>query len=128
MALLSESYLLTFSHVEVFSNQFVLIEASSSGKDDGFGSVELIEKKSFATRTISEKIQVFMMQMMKKLGFWGILLAASVSPTNPSFEFKIPNPLFDLAGIMCGHFAIPFYTFFGATFVGKAVIKSSIQV
>ncbi|RYG57295.1 hypothetical protein EON66_00735 [archaeon] len=36
--------------------------------------------------------------------------------------------LFDLAGITCGHFGIPFATFFGATFIGKAVIKVSIQV
>ncbi|KAF9425407.1 Vacuolar membrane protease [Entomortierella beljakovae] len=53
---------------------------------------------------------------MKKLGFFGIFLCAS-----------IPNPLFDLAGITCGHFLIPFSTFFGATFLGKAVVKSSIQ-
>ncbi|GAA6079073.1 vacuole membrane protein 1 isoform X1, partial [Tachysurus ichikawai] len=39
----------------------------------------------------------------------------------------IPNPLFDLAGITCGHFLIPFWTFFGATLIGKAVIKMHIQ-
>ena len=32
----------------------------------------------------------------------GILVCAS-----------IPNPLFDLAGITCGHFLVPFWTFFG---------------
>jgi hypothetical protein len=41
---------------------------------------------------------------------------------------QIPNPLFDLAGICCGHFLIPFWTFFGATAIGKAVIKVHIQV
>ena len=41
---------------------------------------------------------------------------------------QIPNPLFDLAGITCGHFLVPFWTFFGATLIGKAVIKMSIQV
>ena len=41
---------------------------------------------------------------------------------------QIPNPLFDLAGITCGHFLIPFWTFFGATLIGKAVIKMHIQV
>jgi len=41
---------------------------------------------------------------------------------------QIPNPLFDLAGITCGHFLIPFGTFFGATLIGKAVIKMHIQV
>lgn len=40
---------------------------------------------------------------------------------------QIPNPLFDLAGILCGQFLIPFYTFFGATVIGKAVIKTSLQ-
>ncbi|VDI67951.1 Hypothetical predicted protein, partial [Mytilus galloprovincialis] len=40
---------------------------------------------------------------------------------------RIPNPLFDLAGITCGHFLIPFWTFFGATLIGKAVIKIHIQ-
>jgi len=42
--------------------------------------------------------------------------------------FQIPNPLFDLAGITCGHFLVPFGTFFGATLIGKAIIKMHIQV
>ena len=41
---------------------------------------------------------------------------------------QIPNPLFDLAGITCGHFLVPFWTFFGATILGKAVVKMHIQV
>ena len=44
---------------------------------------------------------------VQKAGFVGILLCAS-----------IPNPLFDLAGITCGHFLVPFTTFFGATLIG----------
>lgn len=35
--------------------------------------------------------------------------------------------MFDLAGITCGHFGIGFSTFFGATFIGKACIKATIQ-
>jgi vacuole membrane protein 1 len=35
--------------------------------------------------------------------------------------------LFDLAGITCGHFGIPFWTFFGATLIGKSIIKVHIQ-
>lgn len=35
--------------------------------------------------------------------------------------------MFDLAGITCGHFLIPFWTFFGATLIGKAIIKMHIQ-
>lgn len=43
------------------------------------------------------------------------------------FSIQIPNPLFDLAGITCGHFLVPFWTFFGATLIGKAVVKMHIQ-
>lgn len=55
--------------------------------------------------------------MLQKHGFITVLLCAS-----------IPNPLFDLAGITCGHFKIPFTTFFTATFIGKAIIKVHIQM
>lgn len=54
--------------------------------------------------------------LVEKVGFFGILACAS-----------IPNPLFDLAGITCGHFLVPFWTFFGATLIGKAVVKMLIQ-
>lgn len=55
-------------------------------------------------------------RLVQRVGFFGILICAS-----------IPNPLFDLAGITCGHFLIPFWTFFGATLIGKAVVKMHIQ-
>lgn len=35
--------------------------------------------------------------------------------------------MFDLAGLTCGHYLIPFWTFFGATLIGKAIIKMHIQ-
>ncbi|GAB1597392.1 vacuole membrane protein 1 isoform X1 [Argonauta hians] len=63
-----------------------------------------------------DRAKVGIHNMIKKVGFWGILACAS-----------IPNPLFDLAGILCGHFLIPFWTFFGATLIGKAIIKMHIQ-
>jgi hypothetical protein len=40
----------------------------------------------------------------------------------------VPNPLFDLAGIMCGQFGVPFWKFFAATLIGKAIVKTHIQV
>lgn len=45
-------------------------------------------------------------------GFYGILLLAAW-----------PNAAFDLCGICCGHFLMPFWSFFGATFIGKALFK-----
>uniref|UniRef100_A0A7E4W3H4 Transmembrane protein 49 n=2 Tax=Panagrellus redivivus TaxID=6233 RepID=A0A7E4W3H4_PANRE len=61
--------------------------------------------------------KIMVENIVKRTGFFGILLFAS-----------IPNPLFDFAGITCGHFLIPFRTFFGATVIGKAVIKMHIQM
>lgn len=63
-----------------------------------------------------DKIRLNVFKIIKKVGFIGILLCAS-----------IPNPLFDLAGITCGHFLVKFWTFFGATLIGKAIIKMHIQ-
>ena len=49
---------------------------------------------------------------MGRHGFWGIFLLAAW-----------PNALFDLCGICCGHFLMPFWQFFGATLMGKALVK-----
>jgi large-conductance mechanosensitive channel len=63
-----------------------------------------------------DRAKLLVERLVEKVGFFGILACAS-----------IPNPLFDLAGITCGHFLVPFWTFFGATLIGKAVIKMLIQ-
>ena len=39
-----------------------------------------------------------------------------------------PNMAFDLCCICCGHFLMPFWTFFGATLLGKAGVKVIMQV
>ncbi|CAF0998590.1 unnamed protein product [Adineta ricciae] len=66
--------------------------------------------------TLFERLRYSVYCLIQRIGFWGILLCAS-----------IPNPLFDLAGITCGYFLISFWRFFFATILGKAVIKMSIQ-
>lgn len=55
------------------------------------------------TRTVAS-MQQWMMQVIKKHGFIGILMLASW-----------PNAAFDLCGICCGAFKMPFIQFFGAT-------------
>nr|CDQ04438.1 Bm6390 [Brugia malayi] len=67
--------------------------------------------------TFAEKCKGLMEKAVTKLGFFGILSFAS-----------IPNPFFDLAGITCGHFLVPFWKFFLATLIGKAVFKMHLQV
>lgn len=67
-------------------------------------------------QSVASSVKGNMIHFMKRMGFFGILACAS-----------IPNPLFDLAGIICGYSLISFWTFFGATLIGKAVIKMHIQ-
>lgn len=57
-----------------------------------------------------------LVKWIEKWGFIAILLFAS-----------IPNPLFDLAGIICGSLGLSFWTFFLATLTGKTFIKAQIQ-
>lgn len=84
----------------------------SSGSDSG-----LVKKSVVAHHhSWAQQIKAKMVVLMKRMGFFGILACAS-----------IPNPLFDLAGIICGYSLISFWTFFGATLLGKAVIKMHIQ-
>ena len=66
--------------------------------------------------SIADRVKLLIYHALQRYGFWAIVLFAS-----------IPNPLFDLAGLACGHFLIPFWTFFGATVLGKAVIKAQMQ-
>ncbi|RZS16086.1 hypothetical protein BHM03_00048080, partial [Ensete ventricosum] len=62
------------------------------------------------------QIKIWLLTHSQHLNFLTILVLASV-----------PNPLFDLAGIMCGQFGISFLKFFVATLIGKALIKTHIQ-
>lgn len=57
-----------------------------------------------------------MMRVIQQHGFLGILLLASW-----------PNAAFDLCGICCGVFLMPFWEFFGATLIGKGLVKVSGQ-
>ncbi|XP_045033265.1 vacuole membrane protein 1-like [Daphnia magna] len=66
--------------------------------------------------TLLDRLKSGVERLVERVGFFGILACAS-----------IPNPLFDLAGITCGHFLVPFWTFFGATLIGKAIIKTHLQ-
>jgi len=77
---------------------------------------EINEIQESNPSSLGEKLKKIALGLLGRLGFFGILLFASV-----------PNPLFDLAGITCGHFLVPFWTFFGATAIGKAVVKVHFQ-
>ena len=75
-----------------------------------------LQQRDPDTLSTFDRAKLGIERLVERVGFFGILACAS-----------IPNPLFDLAGITCGHFLVPFWTFFGATVIGKAVIKMHIQ-
>ncbi|XP_026229181.1 vacuole membrane protein 1 isoform X2 [Anabas testudineus] len=84
--------------------------------DDDYQKFEEMLDSTQSEQDFATRAKVAVQKLIQKVGFFGILACAS-----------IPNPLFDLAGITCGHFLVPFWTFFGATLIGKAVIKMHIQ-
>ncbi|XP_041657953.1 vacuole membrane protein 1-like isoform X2 [Cheilinus undulatus] len=84
--------------------------------DEDYQRFEELLDQSLSAQDFATRAKIAVQKLIQKVGFLGILACAS-----------IPNPLFDLAGITCGHFLVPFWTFFGATLIGKAVIKMHIQ-
>lgn len=81
---------------------------------DAMDALDTEDKGVMATHL--NQIKLWFLSHTQHLNFLTILALASV-----------PNPLFDLAGIMCGQFGISFWKFFLATFCGKAIIKTHIQ-
>ncbi|KAJ6305876.1 hypothetical protein OIU78_021244 [Salix suchowensis] len=74
------------------------------------------EEDNTIMATQMKQIKNWLLSHLQYMNFFTILVLASV-----------PNPLFDLAGILCGQFGIPFWKFFLATLIGKAIIKTHIQ-
>ncbi|XP_022698242.1 vacuole membrane protein 1-like isoform X3 [Varroa jacobsoni] len=100
---------------------FMARAAALSGAQDAedLEAVEEIRALEAADRTQlswGNRLKLLVDDLIGKVGFFGILACAS-----------IPNPLFDVAGIVCGHWGVPFTTFFGATLIGKAIFKMHVQ-
>ncbi|XP_043574066.1 vacuole membrane protein 1 isoform X2 [Chiloscyllium plagiosum] len=94
---------------------FMARAARLSGTETDEELEEILERDQNA-EDLPNRAKLAVQHLVQKVGFFGILACAS-----------IPNPLFDLAGITCGHFLVPFWTFFGATLIGKAIVKMHIQ-
>lgn len=77
------------------------------GHDTGEGTGKLNPVAMVVTR-----MKAWMLDVIRTHGFLGVLVLASW-----------PNAAFDLCGICCGHFLMPFWQFFSATLLGKGVIK-----
>ena len=83
-----------------------------------FGECEEVPEELDLNSKISwiNSAKAWMIRFLRKHGFAGVVFMASY-----------PNLAFDLCGICCGHFLMPFWTFIGATFIGKAVIRNTYQ-
>ncbi|KAG7226114.1 hypothetical protein INR49_018725 [Caranx melampygus] len=91
-------------------------QSGADPDDEDYEEFEEMLEQAESAQDFVTRAKLGVQHMVQKVGFFGILACAS-----------IPNPLFDLAGITCGHFLVPFWTFFGATLIGKAIIKMHIQ-
>jgi len=63
-----------------------------------------------------DAMKEWMINFLQKNGFIGVIIMSAW-----------PNAAFDLCGICCGHFLMPFWSFFLATFIGKALLKVNGQ-
>lgn len=90
------------------------LAAIQAGEDDSNEVPEELEAKS--TYAWINKGKAWMISFLNTHGFYGVLIMASY-----------PNIAFDLCGVCCGHFLMPFSTFFSATFIGKAIIRNGYQ-
>eukprot|EP01084_Bolivina_argentea_P004680 8885_1 len=86
-----------------------------AGKQDEFSEMQQ-ELTLHAGSRFFNRMKLWMITFLEKYGFWAVLAFAAW-----------PNMAFDMCGIACGHFEMSFWTFFGATFIGKAIIKVNLQ-
>ena len=63
------------------------------------------------------KITRWMLTLLERHGFLAVVALSSW-----------PNVAFDICGMACGYFMMPFWKFFAATLVGKAGIKVYIYI
>jgi membrane protein YqaA with SNARE-associated domain len=77
------------------------------------------EKKAAEGNKLKEAFvysKIWMIDFVRKWDMWGVMLMAAW-----------PNATFDMCGIACGHFGMPFWSFFIGTWIGKACVKPQLQ-
>jgi len=78
---------------------------------------EMVEFESMnPAESYVNAMKKWMIDFMRKWGFWGVFVMAAW-----------PNAAFDLCGICCGAMKLPFSKFFGATALGKGIVKTTYQ-
>merc|ERR1712130_445747 len=97
----------------------VSLARARAGKQSEFAEMqqELNSDSASGITSIFHRMQLWMISFLEQYGFWAVLAFAAW-----------PNMAFDMGGIACGHFEMDFWTFFGAVFIGKALIKINLQI
>eukprot|EP00388_Colpodella_angusta_P024319 GDKJ01063601.1.p1 GENE.GDKJ01063601.1~~GDKJ01063601.1.p1 ORF type:complete len:553 (+),score=148.47 GDKJ01063601.1:103-1761(+) len=63
------------------------------------------------------RMKKWMIDFLQSYGWWGVFLMSAW-----------PNAMFDLCGMCCGHFLMPFWQFFSAVAIGKGLVKVAYQL
>ena len=96
--------------------QYEELEAERTELLAAYRSSHGVTKALQALHMLINSMKMWMLHFIEKRGFWGIFLLSAY-----------PNAAFDLCGMCCGHFLMPFWEFFGATLLGKGVVKVAGQ-
>ncbi|CAN0331621.1 unnamed protein product [Ectocarpus sp. 6 AP-2014] len=100
---------------------YALSRAAAEAGEEADEDEELLDLENRDPKLLGKfdlvtRIKMWMIGLLKRKGFMGVFLLASV-----------PNMAFDLCGMCCGHFMMPFSTFFSAVLLGKAGVKIILQ-
>ncbi|KAH8739613.1 vacuole membrane protein [Cryptosporidium ryanae] len=113
---------------ELFTYKTLDFECISDGKEQDVGLLYETEhdencnddgNKNFINRVKNRIIVLtkkFIIYLINRLGGYGVFLLSCW-----------PNLMFDLCGIICGHYLMNFWTFFIPLIIGKGVIKVFFQ-
>lgn len=99
------------------SDQYIELEVLERKLSVQYENSPSVVGKALAfVHMVVNKMKQWMLGFIEKQGFWGVFILSAY-----------PNAAFDLCGICCGHFLMPFWEFFGATLLGKGIVKVAGQ-
>jgi len=93
---------------------FIAFARSAAGKQNR--EVEEARNQNIGKWDLVSRVHAWTLGVVEKYGFWAVVALSAW-----------PNAFFDMCGITCGAFQMPFWTFLGGVWVGKAWIKVQMQ-
>jgi len=84
-------------------------------KNKDFEEAITVSDEGFSSKYLGSWLE-WMLELVEKHGLAAVVLLSAW-----------PNAAFDMCGMACGHFLMPFWTFFLGLIIGKAIIKVNLQ-